>query len=272
MAPALSVTSADGTEIHVEISGRGPPLIVVHGTAEDHTVFDKLRDALGGRFRLYMMDRRGRGKSGDHPQYSLEREAEDLLAVIGAMDGPVDGPVNLFAHSFGGLCALEAARRTDRLSALMIYEVPIAPVQEAYHRRAIERMTLCFFAGDMEALFEIYLGDFVGLPGAAIDKARNNPANWAERVARAPSLLREVVVVRNYPLLAGHFDGLAPPLRFLQGENTSRAMKKALGLLARAIPGADTVELPGQGHVAMLSAPDLLAAEMIRFFEGGGRP
>ncbi len=270
MVQTLQVVAADGTPIVAQLWGQGPPLIMVHGTGEDHTVFDKLRELLGGRFRLHLLDRRGRGVSGDHADYELDREADDLLAVIDAVMDGGGRPVNLFAHSYGGLCALEAARRTARLRALLIYEVPIAPVQEQHHRRAIERMTLAHFAGDMEGLFEIYLRDFIGLPKKAIEGARNNPSNWAQRVARAPTLLREMVVVRNYELPAGHFAGLTLPVRILHGEQTSRAMKKATSLLAAAIPGADSVELPGQGHVAMLTAPELLASELIRFFDGPG--
>ncbi|MDP6174337.1 MAG: alpha/beta hydrolase [Rhodospirillales bacterium] len=146
---------------------------MVHGAGEDHSVFDKLSTSLDARFRLVLVGRRGRGTSGDHAEYKLQREAEDLLAVIGG----IEAPVSMFAHSYGGLVALEAARQDDRLAALVLYEAPISLVQGPRYLRAIERMSLCHSADDMEAQFDIYLSDFIGLSRSAID--RPNPIKRA---------------------------------------------------------------------------------------------
>ena len=77
-----TVASADGTPIAVWRSGNGPPLVLVHGTAADHSRWAPVLPALAARFTVLAVDRRGRGASGDARDYALEREAEDVAAVI----------------------------------------------------------------------------------------------------------------------------------------------------------------------------------------------
>ena len=99
-----TVTSADGTSIAYERGGRGPPLVLVHGTTADHTRWDPLRPDFEEHFTVYAIDRRGRGGSGDAAHYELEREFEDVATVVES----IDEPVNLLGHSHGALCSLEA--------------------------------------------------------------------------------------------------------------------------------------------------------------------
>jgi pimeloyl-ACP methyl ester carboxylesterase len=90
--------------------------IIIYGVA---------RARLGAKIRkgLYVarMDRRGRGGSGDSTEYAIEREFEDVATVVNALDAPI----LLFGHSFGAVCALEAAMRTDKLAGLVLYEAPV---------------------------------------------------------------------------------------------------------------------------------------------------
>src|SRR5262249_2366847 len=101
------VQSADGTPIGFAVSGRGPPLVLVHGTTTEHSRWSPLLSALEPFFRIYRVDRRGRGGSGDAPTYAIEREYEDLVAVVES----TGEPAHLLGHSFGGMVALEAALR-----------------------------------------------------------------------------------------------------------------------------------------------------------------
>jgi pimeloyl-ACP methyl ester carboxylesterase len=80
-----------------------------------------------------------------------------------------------------------------------------------------------------------------------------------------------MIAVRNYYIEPERFRHMALPICILQGEDTTDAMKKATGSLSDAIPGTETIILPGEGHVAMLSAPDKLASEIVHFFGGVGR-
>jgi pimeloyl-ACP methyl ester carboxylesterase len=107
-ATVVKVTSKDGTSIASWQSGSGPPLVLVHGTTRDHYAWDQVLPALSQQFTVYAVDRRGRGASEDGPIYTIEREFEDIAAVVDSFS-----PVNLLGHSYGGICSLEAADGRD---------------------------------------------------------------------------------------------------------------------------------------------------------------
>src|SRR5215471_17537852 len=115
------IWSKDGTTIAAWRSDVGAPLLLVHGTTADHTVWTPVRVALERHFSVWTLDRRGRGSSGDAAAYALERECEDIAAVIDA----IGGAVHVLGHSFGGICALEAALLTPNIGRLILYEPPI---------------------------------------------------------------------------------------------------------------------------------------------------
>lgn len=119
-----TITSADGTEIAYERTGSGPPLVLVHGNGDVHEFWDLAgaRAAFTEHFTVYAMDRRGRGENGDTTDYELEREAEDVVAVVDS----IDESVTLLGHSGGALYSLEAALRTDDLRNLVVNEPPVA--------------------------------------------------------------------------------------------------------------------------------------------------
>src|SRR4051812_8936520 len=112
------VRSADGTALAVTTVGSGPGLVLLGGavrTAEDYLA---LARALAGAYAVHVVDRRGRGGSGlQGPHYGMDREVEDLVAVVAAT-----GARRVLAHSFGGLVALESALRCDAIDELVLYE------------------------------------------------------------------------------------------------------------------------------------------------------
>ena len=119
------IRSKDGTPIAYWHSGRGDPLLLVHGTVGEHLTWTPVLTALERHFSVYPVDRRGRGHSGDADAYSLDRECEDIAAVIAA----IGSAVNLLGHPFGGPCALEATRLTPNVRRLILYEpaMPLGP-------------------------------------------------------------------------------------------------------------------------------------------------
>ena len=117
----LTAMASDGVPLSCVMSGSGPPLVMVHGTGDDHRRFNRVRDALGEKFTLYLVNRRGRGESGDTDGYSFGLDIDDIGCVLKA----IDGPVNLFGHSAGAVCALEACQRSDNVQRLMLYEPPL---------------------------------------------------------------------------------------------------------------------------------------------------
>jgi pimeloyl-ACP methyl ester carboxylesterase len=120
-ADPYEVLSRDGTPIAVWRSGEGPPLILIHGTAADHNRWAPVLPALEERFAVFAVDRRGRGRSGDTTDYALEREYGDVVAVV---EWAGEG-VTVLGHSYGGICALEAALLTDGIRKLVLYEPPM---------------------------------------------------------------------------------------------------------------------------------------------------
>lgn len=119
-----TVTSADGTTIAYERTGSGPPLVLLHGGATtDHMTWNLtgVGPALSEQHTVYAIDGRGRGESGDADEYTLEREFEDVVAVVES----IDEPVTLLGHSSGALMSLEAALRTGNLRKLILYEPPV---------------------------------------------------------------------------------------------------------------------------------------------------
>ena len=132
-AEQLTITSADGTPIAVQKRGAGPPLVLVHGTTSNHLSFRFVEPLLGKHLTVYALDRRGRGESGDAPEYAIEREFEDLAAVVDSRGKPS----NLLGHSYGALVP-GAAPLARNIRRLVLYEpflgLPIVPT------RTIERI------------------------------------------------------------------------------------------------------------------------------------
>ena len=128
-----SVRSRDGTKIAYRNRGAGPPLVLVHGVAAANPVDWPAAEALARRFTLYGVDRRGRRASGDGGSYALAREAEDVAAVVDA----IGGRAFLLGHSFGGLCAMEAALLTPNVLKLILYEPASAPAPEERAHQAV---------------------------------------------------------------------------------------------------------------------------------------
>ena len=114
-ADPRKVVSKDGTPIAVWRSGEGAPLVLIHGAAADHNRWAPVLPALEERFTVLAVDRRGRGQSGDATDYALEREYEDVVAVV---ESAGEG-VSVLGHSYGGICALEAALLTDGIRNLV---------------------------------------------------------------------------------------------------------------------------------------------------------
>ena len=162
-ATADRVVSRDGTEIAMFVRGEGPPLLLVHGGLGDHTRWDALRPHLEPHATVYAMVRRGRGASGDGPDYALEREFEDVAAVVDAVAHRSGAPVTVYGHSYGGLCAFGAARLTSGIDRLVLYEgwPPVDPAAWTAPPGFLERLEELLAAGDREAMLETFLREYV---------------------------------------------------------------------------------------------------------------
>lgn len=256
----MEFRAPDGTMLSADVSGSGPPLVLVHGIAGDAQRWGSSR-RLASHFTLHAMDRRGRGKSGDGASYALEREIEDVVALCEALHGDVF----LLGHSFGGLLALEAAGRARNVTKLLVYEpyAPDAPVAEP------SETTRSFFAAlpDAETVLVRFLREIVLMSEAEVTAFRATPW-WARRLAAAPTIPREMAGVETH---RARLDALATrgiPVRFLLGAQSPTFLREATERFQRMLPGSVLHELAGQGHIAMDMAPELFEREVRSFFLG----
>lgn len=259
-----TVRSSDGVAIGYQVSGAGAPLVLVHGMGGTAARWAPVLPALARHFRVYTLDRRGRGASGDAPAYGLEREVEDIVAVLDAIGEPAD----LLGHSFGGVCALEAALRAQSLRSLVLYEAPVPlPGVTIYPEGLLARLEALLAAGDREAVLTTFLREVVRMPDDAYRLFRASPV-WPGRVAAAHTLPREIRAHQGYRFDAGRFAGLAAPTLLLLGGDSPAFFGASTRALAAALPASRTAVLPGQQHVAMDTAPDLFVREVLAFFKG----
>jgi pimeloyl-ACP methyl ester carboxylesterase len=259
--PAMATfTSRDGTEIVCQKSGAGPPLVLVHGTTADRSRWAPVRPLLEARFTLYACDRRGRGASGDGPAYALEREAEDVVAVVDGIGGPVD----LVAHSYGAVCALEAAPRARHLRRLVLYEPPINAGRPVALPDLHERLLTLLEAGDRAGVVATFLEEVARVPAPQLERLRRLPASH-QRVSVAATIPREVWAQGEYVLEPERFRGLEAPVLLLLGGASPPFFRAALDRVQAAVPRAELVVLPGQTHGAIDLVPELFAREVIGF-------
>lgn len=259
-----TVTSADGTRIAFWRSGSGPPLLLVHGATYDHmTAWRFVIPGLARRFTVYAIDRRGRGGSGDAPPYELRREAEDVAAVTEA----IGEPVNLLGHSYGALCALEAALLTANVRRLILYEgVPLSGANY-YAPGIIARLEDLLEAGDVEGMLIAMMREVIQRPAAEIERLRSQHDDWAARLRIAPTLPREMRGEQGYVFVSERFKEMSSPtLLLVGGDSPAIELANAEGI-AGTLPDARVAILPGQRHTAMLTAPELFVRHVAQFLE-----
>jgi pimeloyl-ACP methyl ester carboxylesterase len=263
------VVSDDGTPIAYWSSGEGPPLVLVHGGLGDHTRWDVLRPHLESEVAVHAMDRRGRGGSGDHPDYQLEREYEDVASVIDDVAERAGSPVDVYCSSFGGLCAFGAATSTTNIRRLALYEAwpPVNPEAFAPPAGFLGRMEAELAAGDREAALELAYRELVGLTEEELADVRAQPS-WPARVAATHTIPREERAFAGAAFDPELAAGITVPTLLLVGTDSPDWGPEA-AIVAAALPDARIVHLDGQGHVADLLAPEVVAEPLLAFLREG---
>ena len=178
----FDVRSPDGTPIAVWADGNGPPLVLVHGSLTDHTTFDPLVDQLRGGVTCFSMDRRGFGASGDAAGYAIQREFEDVAAVVAAVADRTGGPAALWGDSYGAGCAMGGTALTNKVRRLVLYEPGFGI---AYPAGSIEAIEEAMAAGDRETAILAVLVGIVGMTEEEVDALRSSP-RWANPPGRHP--------------------------------------------------------------------------------------
>ncbi|CAN5580846.1 alpha/beta hydrolase [soil metagenome] len=256
-----TVISKDGTPIAYERTGSGPPLVLVHGTTASHTRWAPILPALAAEFTVYAIDRRGRGESGDADCYAIEREFEDVAAVIDSLDEPA----SVLGHSYGAICALESALLADNVRKLILYEPPIGEASTVVdHDDVSTRLHALLSAGDREGVVTTFMREIVGMPDHEFKRFRASPA-WPARIAAAHTLPREDLAQKQYRLDEERCRTITKPTLLLTGGDSPAFFRDAARRIDATLPDCRIVVLPGQQHIAIDTAPQLFVEEVLAF-------
>jgi pimeloyl-ACP methyl ester carboxylesterase len=233
-----AVTSRDGTRIAFDQAGAGPALILVVGAFNTRTTGTPLAQVLARQFTVLNYDRRGRGESGDTAPYAIEREIEDLDALI----THAGGSASVFGYSSGAILALRAAAHGLAIPRLAFYEPPPTGARAGELAPQLAELVAAGRRGDAVELFQT---EAVGIPAAIVAQMRHAPFRPAlEQLA--PTLVYESTILQALPpdLIAS----VRAPTLVLDGEQSPLVMRQAAHSLADALPAGGYRTLEGVGH------------------------
>lgn len=260
-ARRFDVGSVDGTSLAVWVDGDGPALVLVHGSMSDHTAFDPLVTQLRDGVTTFAMDRRGFGASGDAARYHIEREFEDVAAVVDAVADRTGAPVALWGHSYGANCALGGAALTDEIHHVVVYEPSLGM---RYPAGSIDAVEQALAAGDSEAALSAVLVGVLGMTDEDVAAVRSSP-QWPSLLATAPTVPREWRAEEGWVYRPGRFDAIAAPTLLLTGAESPPALNATTEDAANAIRGARVRVLQAHGHLAHMNDPGAVAAIVREF-------
>ena len=239
--------SRDGTSLAYETAGDGPALILIGGAFCDRRARASgtpLAALLAPDFRVLSYDRRGRGDSGANSPYSMQRELEDLDALIAA----AGGRASLFGISSGGLLALEAAAHALPVERVVSYEAPLL-LDDA--RRPSLELALALeaptAAGRRADAAELFLTRVVGMPPAVVGAMKQAP-HWHGLEMLAHTLSHDVRITAAAPQLLARLPSVSTPVFVLDGSASPPWLRGGGIALARAAPNGRHRTLEGQTH------------------------
>lgn len=261
--------SRDGTEIGYWTTGEGPPLLLIHGGLGDHTRWEVLRPHLEPHVTVHAMDRRGRGASGDGPEYSIEREYEDVAAVVEAIAEASGSLVDVYCSSYGGLCAFGAATLTSGIRRLALYEAwpLIDPSAVGPPPGLLDRLEALLADGNREAALETSYRELLKLNEEQLHEVRAQPS-WPARIAAAHTIPREIRTFLKTTFDPEQARKITAPTLLLVGSESSPDVYHP-ETVAAALPDARIAVLEGQEHIADLLAPQLVAETLLPFLGEG---
>jgi pimeloyl-ACP methyl ester carboxylesterase len=251
------VRSSDGTVIAYDRAGSGPAVILVDaaGHFRQFSSFDRLVDLLVADFTVLTYDRRGRGASTDTAPYAVEREVDDLAALIHALDGSAF----VYAFSSGGLLGLHAASIGLPIPRMALLEPPIEQGEHRAAQRAFTAgLSALVDANRADEAVEYYLAG-IGVPGEILAGMRDTAA-WSSMTSVAATLVYDCRISE-----ATSFDLLATvPTRtlVLDSMGSSDDLAGMAAAVAAALPRGESRSLPGEWH----GVDDVTLASVLREF------
>jgi pimeloyl-ACP methyl ester carboxylesterase len=254
-----TVTSRDGTTLVYDRLGQGPPVVLVSGGSVDRGSNAGLAGELARDHTVYNYDRRGRDGSGDTPPYAVEREIEDIAAVIEV----AGGRAHLYGSSSGAALAMHAAAAGVPVARLAMWEPPysvggrpdLPDDTAAVYRELVE-------AGRRGDAVEYFMAKVVGLPPEFVAGARQAPW-WAQQEALAHTLAYDATIMGDYTIPADVAKAVPVPTLIVIGAASFGFLAETADALAALIPDAQRATLEGQEHNV---DPAALAPVLARFF------
>jgi pimeloyl-ACP methyl ester carboxylesterase len=257
-----TVTSADGTQIAYDQTGDGPPVILIGGAFNDRSTVAGLAAVLAAGLTAVGYDRRGRGDSGDGANYAVEREVEDLVALI----GQVGGAASVFGHSSGAVLALEAAERGAPIEKLAVYEPPYI-ADSGGHRPAAnlaDQVRALIGEDRRDDAVTLFLTESVGIPAEMVESMRTSDM-WGWLVGLAHTLPYDLTLCGpGNALPADRLAKIQIPVLAIGGSLSPQWLRAGARAVADAIAGARYETLEGQEH-GVLNQPEALRPLLIDF-------
>ena len=262
-----TVTSKDGTTIAYDQAGTGPLLVLVDGALNSRSfgLNGPLAPILADRFTVVTYDRRGRGDSGDTQPYTVQREIEDLAAVIDV----VGGPAYVYGISSGAGLALEAASAVPtKVAKLALYEPSfvVDGTRPPVPADAIQQVTDLLARNRRGAAVKLFLREDAQVPAMVVAVMPLMPA-WGKLKAAAHTLPYDLTIMdgrqQGRPLPVGQWASLTAPTLVMAGGKSPAWLQNAALAVAQALPGATHQTLPGQTHIVK---PGPLAPVLAEFF------
>lgn len=254
-----TVQSSDGTEIGVIKVGSGRPAVFVHGAWNWHDHWMGVAEELIDSHTCWVMDRRGRGASGDGDDYSFDREIEDIRAVLDEA-GP---DAALVGHSSGAIYSLETANRQD-LEKLVLYEPPLRWAEGGHPDEMVNRVRVLVDAGKPEEAAEMFFSEEGRLDEDDLAALKALPV-WEPMAELAPLCIREWDAILDAGLSVHRYREMSTAtLLFAGGDNLDHE-GMATEALSATLPDVRVSVLEGHRHRAHLTDPALVADEVREF-------
>jgi pimeloyl-ACP methyl ester carboxylesterase len=257
------VMSADGVPIAFETFGQGPPVVLVHGAFSDRTTTAALARHLAPDFTVVAYDRRGRGNSGDSPEYTVRNEIDDLSVVM----RQVGRAVNVFGHSSGAILALEAAVKLPGIARVAAYEPPY--ILDGQRPRPaddlIDKMRALVRANRRDEAAALFLTAGANASAADVAALRSSP-DWTWYTNLAHTLPYDLALCGpGQRLPAVRFAAIKVPALLIGGGTSPAWFRSSAQATAESIPNAHYLTLDGHDH-GILVDPAALAPPLHDFF------
>lgn len=253
-----TVTSGDGVDLSVRVSGKGSPLLLIHGSLDGINAFAFVEPALAAHWRVWTYDRRGRGGSGDGDgDYVLQLEAEDVRAIVTS----IGEPPHVIGHSYGACIAMRAALDGVPMRSVVLYEPPING--EAVPEATVEQIERLLADERRDDAIRTMAGDLAGVSDDELSVVLNVPPVRKTLREGTRTIVREVRTVQAHSWFELPIRGI--PALLLQGERRSSPVYPADEQASAIAADVTVATLAGQGHLATTFAPAAFLDAVVPF-------